>query len=434
MQDLYISLNGNKAKLSLTDKGGFKTSTIEDLTGENLAVAASQISSAPLRKQRLNFIVGPEDLFFKFVTVTKSTENAEDQIIAEVKEKIEGVTLDDLYFSYQKIAPFVYQFVGMKKYALDNLMKIADASGIELNAVLPWPALLPRYVGVSESAIFVCNVDEKPTVILAELGGVFFVGTFDQEKSPEDLAKLVQDLSIYKRAKPIDRFYALNFPFFKDSTGFSVHNIEIPGSGGADTAGFETHLLANYMVNLVPNLSQSQINLVNLVPVPVVEKRNLPLVPVAASAGALLLVAAFVFGFTHFNKNKPSTGTDQSQVLGNKVQTSESTQSTQSETPLVQLNRADLKIRVENGSGVTGMAAQAKTFLEKLGYKIDSIDTADTGRDSTLLRFKIDFLKYKDMVIADTKSIYPSVVVENTLPASSAYDLLIVIGTSAKTQ
>jgi hypothetical protein len=96
-----------------------------------------------------------------------------------------------------------------------------------------------------------------------------------------------------------------------------------------------------------------------------------------------------------------------------------------------ELKRPDLKIRVENGAGVSGLAAKTSDFLKQLGYNVVSIDTADTERKDTLFRFKKDKVAYKDMITEDSKDKFSGAVIEDTLAADAQYDLLIVIGGNA---
>lgn len=80
------------------------------------------------------------------------------------------------------------------------------------------------------------------------------------------------------------------------------------------------------------------------------------------------------------------------------------------------------------------LAAKTKEFLESLGYTVADPETADNNTDPTLLTFKKDVPDgYKELIKTDLKDKFPSLIIkEETLPDDSAYDLLIIIGTSSK--
>ena len=67
-----------------------------------------------------------------------------------------------------------------------------------------------------------------------------------------------------------------------------------------------------------------------------------------------------------------------------------------------------------------------------MGYKVLTIDTADSTRETTLLQFKKDKSVYKDLVTADLKDVVENVVVEETLADDSVNDLVIILGTTIK--
>lgn len=442
MQDLMISLNGNVLKITTLKDGNFRF-VVKDVPAEVAqdskiidADAFSKILDDAIKelnkdikaKPRLNFILEPDEVTFRFITVAKNGEDLESKIITEIQSKLDGASLDYMYFSYVKIAPFVYQFVGVKKELLDKYLDIANDLGLELHSVLPWALLLPRYVGTSSSSIFVCGIGKTPVVVLSELGGVFFVGIYDENQDPADLYKLVQELSVYKRAKPIDKVYTFNYPHLNDAEGFSVHRVEIPNASGENTLGFEVNLLSNYMLDLAPDTVTSQTNLLSLLPLPVVETRKMSLATVAAPLSALLLVGALFGGYSYMSKNKKVEPVGQVLSESKVEETSQSSQTPQA--PVVELKRGDLVVRVENGSGVTGIAANTKEFLEGLGYKVISIDTANETRESTLYKFKTSKLTFKDLVTADLKDKFPSTALEEGIDTATEYDLLIVVGTS----
>ncbi len=450
MQDLIFSLNGNVLKATTLSNGIFKSTSkdlLNDVVTDSVILNSDAFANvvnlvineiAPDVKKskiRLNFVVEPEDMEFKFVTVDKSTVNIEERIVSEIKDKLDGKNLDDLFFSYVKIAPFVYQFLGIKKAHLETYLEISDKIGVELHSVLPWVMLLPKYVGSNDSSIFVCSIGMNPVVVLSELGGVFFVGSYDPEETPEKLNSLVTNLSVYKRTKPINKVYTFNYPHLKDVEGLTIHQVEIPGSGTEQTKGFDTNLLVNYMLDLAPDTLTSQVNLLNMLPLPVVEKKTLAVAKVAMPLMGLLVAGLVFGGFLFYGKHKTApVGDTSTQVLGEGKEvvqptTAPAVQITPQE-PAKELDRKDLVVRIENGSGTNGVAGATKEKLEALGYKVLEIDTSDESKEATQFKFKELKSSYKDMILKDTSAYFPKTEVATGVTTDTEYDLLIIIGTS----
>jgi len=101
--------------------------------------------------------------------------------------------------------------------------------------------------------------------------------------------------------------------------------------------------------------------------------------------------------------------------------------------PNIKVQKGNLKIRIENGAGINGLAARTKEFLQELGYTILTIDTADERTEPTILQFKKDALNtYKDLIVEDIKEKFPNIEVKDDLPEDSDYDLLMILGTSSE--
>ena len=93
------------------------------------------------------------------------------------------------------------------------------------------------------------------------------------------------------------------------------------------------------------------------------------------------------------------------------------------------LNRAEPKMRVLNGSGTPGVASSFKDFLEKLGYKVASIGNADNyDYANTQLRFKEDFKKFKDILVSDLSNKYSVKVSSSDLTSTDSADIEVIIG------
>jgi hypothetical protein len=446
MNNLLISLNDNILKITLKDELNFKGVTVElPKTAANdtqiidtnyIARTVSETLNSTLtfkgKAPILHFLIEPQDVILKFVTVNKKNGDIDSQIVNEIKSKLTDINIDDLYFSYQKIAPFVYQFLGVKKTILEKYIEISDLLKFELKSVIPWVLMLPKYVNSSDPCIFVSKNLTNQTIALSELNGIYFSSVFDQEKSPEELQKLVSELSVYKRVAPITKVYSLNTDFFSLDPSYQIQKLKVNNVENAESSEYLLHLLYYSLLETNPSILGTQLNLLNALPLPAVQKKNTSLVYVGAAVGVAAVIFVLLAGLNTLNKNdmnnsdKLAQNTDSPTVLGNET-VNESTQAV-SEEPKKDLKKSDLSIRVENGAGIPGVAAKARDFLKGLGYNVLEIGNAEeSDRQTTLVKIKAAKADYKDMILDDMKKTY-QVTLEDTLPDSSAYDVLVLVG------
>ncbi|HOA18669.1 MAG TPA: LytR C-terminal domain-containing protein [bacterium] len=445
MQDLFISLNNNKLRVSSVDaKSGFKSmqeeitnnvvndSKIEDpITFSGiLQETISKTVRKPKSSLNLNFILEPEDTILRFFTLNKGSSGSQEQIISEIKHDLGEINLDELYFSYQKIAPFLYQFIGVKKNILERYIEISNNIGISIKSIIPWLLVIPKYIQQADPAVFLIKRDDEQVVALSELGGIFFSISQKKEITSKELQNFADNLSLYKKLGPIKKIYSLNYEMLSLSD-FDISKISLPVSGLADesTPGMEINILCNYISDTDPSLLNTQINALNLIPLPEVVKKKSILVYVGSTVLGLGLVASLVyFGIIKRNNNQING------ELAQAVNQETSVLSTQSEVPesvpseQKELKREDLRIRIENGTGVSGLAAKTRDSLNDKGYQVVSIDTAEEEREDTLLRFKESTKDFKDMMVKDLTGKIVDVKIEDNLEDSEEYDLLIVIG------
>ena len=178
MSNLLVSLNENTLKVSCFNSLGFKTKSVEvskDVANDAAILDTPAFAQAVLESAKellppkdkdtvLNFLVEPEDIILKFILVNKKDGDVTEQILAEIKLKLDGVALDGLYFSYVKIAPFVYQFVGVRKEVLEKHLEVSNLTGIPVQSVMPWVSLLPKFANSGVSSIFVVKNYEKQEI------------------------------------------------------------------------------------------------------------------------------------------------------------------------------------------------------------------------------------------------------------------------------
>lgn len=450
MNNLTVSLNDNILKISSYDKDGLKGLSCDisnsvatdskildtEAFSKSLSDSILELLGAKAKSPQINFLIEPQDVILKFITVNKKDGDINEQIISEIKTKLDGDDIENLYFSYIKIAPFVYQFVGIKKDLLNMYFEIANKLGLSVSSVIPWVLLLPKFVNSGSPCIFILksNHSNKQIVALSELNGIYFSGVYEQEKTSKELHELVQELSVYKRATPINKVYTLNYSSFSLDPKYEISQLSIPGQDD-QTQGFESHLLLNAVTKSNVELLISQLNLINLIPLPAGEKKSTALVRTATFLGTIAAVFLLIGGLVLYrnHKNVPSSSqlaansNNNSAVLSENTVNKETTEST-STTSTSDLKRNDLSVKIQNGAGISGVAAKARDYMQNLGYKVIEIGNFENSdKQNTLVKIKTSKKEYKNLLINDLKANY-SLVVEDGLDETLNYDVLIVIG------
>jgi len=471
MANIVVSLSDKTLKTTFFGPEGFGASSIElpediakdskildiDKFAEALKNSISQITPQKAKNVPMTYLVEPQHSILEFATVAKGTEDIDEQIISSINPKLpKGTVLENLFYSHKKLAPFVYQFVGVEKDIMETVLLVADRVGIELKYVVPWVVLLPRLINDNQPSIFVSKSGDSQLVVLSELNGVYFVGVYEKEKSEDELKDLVQTLSVYKRVTPITKIYTVNCDSFTLDPSYDVLPLSIPGDDVSEAAGYEEHLLMNKVLETNTSLFATHINLLNILPVPEVEKPQLPVAKIAAGVAVAVLLAVGgyflltresggeVAGDTSSGGETEVVGESTESVSNEVVEESAGEEAVESgavevgesseepaveEQPEEELNRADLKIRVENGSGVAGAAGRTRDFLQELDYDVLSIgDATESDLEKTRLEFKDSVENYRDMLIADMSENYELNVAEESLDDILEYDVLITVG------
>ncbi len=383
-----------------------------------------------LPKLPMYFILEPEltELFLLTGSKTDKPEDEVDLMEKQIKDRLVDQKPDELYFAQYKIAPFIYQFVGIKKVLLDPILETGAIMGLEIGGVLPLGLILAK-TNADVSSMFVFPNKDENTVIFSELTGVTFAEKLNGKVSMEELKELFWKLSVYNTKK--GEVYLYTFAKHEHSIG-STHPLILGGQGLEPD--FEELDLTQKTLDQKGGLLNSQANLLNILPVPeVFQKSKTPVIAGATIASVLLvagLVVQLTVGFdTIFGKQnngqKQEVLAEQEQS-NNQPQTPEPTPT----PPVVQkeVKRSDLKIRVENGNGIPGSAGKIKAYLEGFGYTVGDPGNADKATYAkTQIKLPKELADYKDLLVNDLKTNYSVEVVElDSKPTD--YDVLIIVG------
>lgn len=446
MNNVIVSISENILKVSLEGKQFLATSKVisseivndsEILNVEEFSKQLSdciqELTNLKGNKLSLNFLVEPKNTILKFVTASKNGTNLDEQIINEVKDKLDGANIDEFYYSYQKIAPFFYQFIAVKKDHVEKIFEVSNTLSIPLTSVLSWLTLLPKYLNKSEPAIFVYKTDNAFTIALSELNGIYFKEIYTLNKIEKEIKELIKTLAGYKRASHIKKVYTINDAELKLEENFEVVPLYFAPDNIEEHAGFDLHFLVRNCLNSAVDVGSGQSNILNMLPLPVVQetKSKVPAV-VMTIIGALVIGAGAFGGYTFLNNRNSQAPTDQiaTDTTNQPAVLSETNQSTES-TPSVEirtdLKKEDLKVRVENATQTSGLASKTRDYLNDKGFVIQSVGNATDERETTVIQIKPSMKDYGPILVEAMKDDY-KVSVEETLPEDEDYDALVLVG------
>ena len=100
-----------------------------------------------------------------------------------------------------------------------------------------------------------------------------------------------------------------------------------------------------------------------------------------------------------------------------------------SPSPKPKVSRADLKIKILNGTGVPGAAGKAAELLEKLGWQGIKTGNADNfDYQKTVIQIKESKKEYFDLLKEDLSSKYSLEEEPQTLSEDDKFDAVVILG------
>ena len=98
-------------------------------------------------------------------------------------------------------------------------------------------------------------------------------------------------------------------------------------------------------------------------------------------------------------------------------------------SPALELKKSDLNLEVLNGSGTPGVANEARTFLENLGYSVGNTGNAAAFNfKETIISIKESKKDYLETLIKDLSEKYSVASESSTLEEINTYDAIITVG------
>ena len=147
------------------------------------------------------------------------------------------------------------------------------------------------------------------------------------------------------------------------------------------------------------------------------------IIPTALLVGAL--VGGLITYFAGISKLNDSVATPSPVAT---IPSSEAS-ATATPTPVTESKRSEIKLQILNGSGVSGLAGKAKTYLEGLGYKNVVAGNAPTSDfTETVISVKDGGDDFLETLKTDLSKNYKVAKETEILSASSKYDFVVTLG------
>jgi len=433
---IFVELNKNKLKVlnGALEKAEVEVdqSIVDDSrinSPEELAPKLKElIKNLKTKPKRMAIMLQEKDIFDRFFVVSGDEVDVTSRLTEQASSYVEG-DIKDYYTLFQKVSPFVYQFVGVKKDLLENKAKLASLCRLKLEGILPVSCMLASFVNSRDPFFLIFECREESTMLASEYGGVYFSGTYDlTEDINVRVEKLIQELSTFNREKPVKDIYYYGEEI-RIPERFNGIKLQLPdGLVGDEMHGFEKLVIALSLVAKDSGVLNSYINVLSFLQATRSGERSL-----AKYAPKVLVPLLLVLAFSFFYISYKGTLFDRNQKLDvNGVnETSESAspaESSSSATEIKGIDKATLKIRVENGAGVAGVAGKMKDFLTSLGYTVTEVGNAEKfDYAETQLIVKKTKNDFSETIKKDLEKQY-TVKVSDALAETSAYDVLVIVG------
>ena len=141
-----------------------------------------------------------------------------------------------------------------------------------------------------------------------------------------------------------------------------------------------------------------------------------------------LLVGALVGGLITYFSGLSRLNSQNQTPVPTAVSTPE-TVATPAPESKTDIKRSDVKVQVLNGSGTSGLAGKAKTYLEGLGYKDVAVGNASSSDFAeTEIQIKDSVKGFLDTITTDLSKNYTVSKETKVLTASSKFDIVITLG------
>jgi len=399
------------------------------------------------------FLTDPVKNHFRFIKSQKELnfDNQTSQIFTEL-----NLDPENYYFGVHKISPFVSQFVASKKSDIEVLINVANELECELLGIFSYLPLIAKHTAHNGNLIIISSYLGNIIVALSEMNGIYFNNKYGSFKDAPSVKEMVDNLRVFKSSTQTNKIVSFNFENPEASAKLGISEIVINND-----LGFKNpiHNLAEQVIN--EDYINSTYNLVNCYFQKSKEKKK----PSIVVVGAFMMFAMLGVGGWAYNTyvdnnfynlvvqnvlgdntsdhdqilteptpilNKlPEVSQNSSFPVGEVKETQPgSSIITEFSTPpstVGEFKRETYKVSIVNSTGVTGLAKRNSQVLEILGYKSIQLGTSNDPITGSLVKIKPSLAKYKDQILKDLVT-FKDLKLEETLPETSAVDLVLILG------
>jgi len=417
-----VAVKGNKAEIKNKVKKEYALDNLSSLFLDVKNDFGSKLVSVLIPEKRVSLQI------LKFPAKKEINKN----VVFNELQKITRKKLDKEYFDLAKVLEkddqVLIQVLSAEKDYLSLIDQGASSAGVVIDVFEPVSFSLARQTTAQETAhIIVYPMKKKAVICIAFAGKVLASASEIKpkiEKRKEKMISLVkQDRDIVVDSsfqEPLDPIVGLAIRSKEKSLGALMIKSRQVFTKKKNQVTKESRIPSADKKEKQPST-------------PVVKKKkNLSgLKKVALLSLIVLLVAALIFGLSFLYKNAQNKEQDNSSQAELSTPTpAEDTAPTVASIPVVVLERADLVVRVLNGSGTPGVAGIAMEILEDAGYESVSAGNANTyNYEETEISIKSEMEAYLSMLIEDLSADYKIGTSAADLDEDSQYHAVVIIGT-----
>lgn len=422
----YAIVELNKNILRVYSSSGEKFTSEVDLEAKNYSEKlCKSIKELKVKIEKIVFLVEEKDIYNRFFIVSSSEQDVEVYLRTKA-EAFVGRALTELTVIFQKVSPFVYQFLGFDSTKLNLYKDLSLLCGVKNYTLLPISFIYATFVGKFDPFFFILKGGDEFTLVASEFGGVYYSGTFETSSDVNHkLTSLIDELSSFNRIEPVKDvyFYGEEVSLGKNFNSIDLNSLIVLSP---EYSGFEKIKIAERVINDYPNVFTSYFNLLSRANIKQASSKEPSIIRnfIFLIFISCLILSALVFFFSKkvdLNNAKVSVkeSSPASAVLSEKVVEA---------TKEAVLNKSELRIKVENGTGLRDVASKGKEVLTQKGYSVVEIGNAQRfDYNSTEIQIKDSKKAFSDGLVKDLASSYKAVL-GKALDENKNYDALVIIG------
>ncbi len=434
---VFVEIKKNTLRLLIPNQTQIKVDLDETVAQDTKIISLDDFSSllkstikaSKVKVSKIVFIVEEKDFYDRFFVVRGDDKDVTGSL-REQASLFVGSSLDDLYCVYQKVSPFVYQFIGVKKNHVDAFTSVASSLSLKLVGIFPISFVFVKLVSSFDPFLYIFRDGEESTLIASEYGGVYFSGTFTTTSEVNaKTSTLLNELSTFNRERPLTNVYFTG-ENIEVGPQFTTKRIDVEGIDNSENKGFEKLIICSKLLkDDFSEIEGSYFNLKNFTEHRVGSRKPFSIVKYTVPALVVASVVGVVFYLSTINKPADSSSKENPQVIGaNQVIKESESKDVESSPSAVVVDKKTVKIRVENGAGVVGTAAKARDFLTGLSYSVIEVGNASKfDYPETVVSYKQSKKDFMDTLLNDLKQKYSPKTGE-VIAEDKQYDFLIIIG------